>query len=255
MRRYYFFFICLITALAMTATATATTMSGLQSKGGWKGYGEKASQGWAICPAPCTGITWSMVQHIQSPALSGNSTKFSIGGTYPYGDVLWTNSLIGQMSTQGVKDYSHTLLPTLHYFTYDAYFYGTNLPLSQVLEFDVSEYMNGHKLIWGTQCRIAGGHQWDIWNASQKWIPTGIYCNPPSNKWNHLILKFAKTSGGNVLFQSITLNGVTHTLNKTYAPGSAPSSWWGLTINVQTDMNSQPSAYHVYVDKLNLTYQ
>jgi len=83
-----------------------------------------------------------MNQHIASPSLSGNATKFSIGGTQPYSDVLWTNPLIGTNSSQGMPDSDHKIIPNLHGFTYDLYFYGTNLELSQVLEFDINQYFN-----------------------------------------------------------------------------------------------------------------
>ena len=107
--------------------------------------------------------------------MSGDATQFNIGGTTPYADVLWSNPLIGQGSTQGLPDTGHTLLPTLHNFTYDAYFYPTNLGVTQVLEFDISMYFDSLGLIWGNQCRMAGGHVWDIWdNVNQHWVSTGV---------------------------------------------------------------------------------
>jgi hypothetical protein len=57
-----------------------------------------------------------------------------------------------------------------------------------------------------------------------------------------------------LLYQSITFNGVTHVLNKTYAPFSTPG-WWGIVVNYQMDGNSKQTPYTVYVDKLNLTYE
>src|SRR5712692_4716484 len=48
---------------------------------------------------------------------------------------------------------------------------------------------------WGHECRITGGHQWDIWdNQGQKWHPTGITCNPNNNAWNHLTIQVQRTS-------------------------------------------------------------
>ncbi|HEY6328404.1 MAG TPA: hypothetical protein VI756_03635, partial [Blastocatellia bacterium] len=75
----------------------------LQASGGWKSWGE-LPPGYGICSAPCPGVTWSMKQGIKSPSLSGNATRFTIGGTTPYADVLWSNPLIGQGSTQGLPD-------------------------------------------------------------------------------------------------------------------------------------------------------
>lgn len=153
-------------------TVEGKVLSNLQASQGWKSWGELAPS-YDICPAPCPGVNWSMTQGIKSPSLTGKSTEFSIGGTTPYSDVLSSIPLIGQGSTQGIPDTNHTLLPTLHNFTYDAYFYPTNLAVTQVLEFDISMYFDGLGLIWGNQCRIAGGNEWDIWdNVSAQWVPT-----------------------------------------------------------------------------------
>jgi hypothetical protein len=229
-------------------------LSSLQASGGWKSWGELPPT-YATCPWPCPGVTWSMTQGIKTPSMSGNATQFGIGGTTPYADVLWSNPLIGQGSTQGLPDSGHTLLPTLHNFTYDAYFYATNLGVSQVLEFDINMYFNGLGLIWGNQCRIAGGHEWDIWdNVNQRWDPTGIACNPVNNSWNHVTIQVQRESDNWLLFQSITLNGVNTPINRYYAPGSAPAGWWGITVNYQMDGNYQQSAYTTFLDDFSFTY-
>jgi hypothetical protein len=230
-------------------------LSNLQASSGWKSWGELPPY-YAICSAPCPGVTWSMSQGIKSPAMSGKSTQFNIGGTTPYSDVLWSIPLIGQGSTQGLPDSGHTLLPTLHNFTYDAYFYPTNLGVTQVLEFDISMYFNGLGLIWGNQCRVAGGNEWDIWdNVNSRWVPTGVACNPVNNSWNHVTIQAQRESDNSLLFQSITLNGVTSNINQKYAPGTAPSGWWGITVNYQMDGNSKQSANTTYLDNFSFTYQ
>jgi hypothetical protein len=197
-----------------------------------------------------------MTQGIKSPSMSGSSTEFNLGGTAVYSDALFNNHLVGDQSSQGVSDPNHTLVPTLHNFTYDVYFYGTNLALSQAVEFDINQFYDDLGFIWGHECRIAGGNEWDIWdNVSQKWVATGIACHPVSNSWNHLTIQVQRTSSNQLLYQSITLNGVTGTVNQTYNPGSAPSSWWGVTINYQMDGNYKQSPYTVYLDNLKFTYE
>jgi hypothetical protein len=194
-----------------------------------------------------------MTPGISSPSQSGNATKFDIGGTTPYADVLWNNHLIGDFSSQNLPDTARTLNATLHNFTYDVYFYGDNLETSQALEFDINQFVGGQSFIWGHECRIAGGHEWDIWdNVAQTWHPTGVACNPASNSWNHLIIQVQRTSSNQLIFQSITLNGVTDTLNYSEAPTS--SNWYGITINYQMDGNYAQQAYSVYLDKLNFSY-
>ncbi|HXM22294.1 MAG TPA: hypothetical protein VN948_13640 [Terriglobales bacterium] len=230
-------------------------LSKLQASAGWKSWGELPPN-YNICSWPCPGVTWSMTQGIKSPSMSGDSTQFNIGGTTPYADVLWSNPLIGQGSTQGLPDSGHTLLPTLHNFTYDAYFYPTNLGVTQVLEFDISMYFNGVGLIWGTQCRIAGGNEWDIWdNVNHRWVSTGVACNPVNNSWNHVTIQVQRESDNSLLYQSITLNGVTSPINQHYAPGSALSGWWGITVNYQMDGNYKQSAYTTFLDNFSFTYR
>ena len=196
-----------------------------------------------------------MHQGIQNPTLSGRSAQFNIGGTQAYTDVLWNNHLIGDLSSQGLPDRSRTLLPTLHSFTYDVYFYGNNLGASQALEFDVNQFFNGMGFTWGHECRLAGGYEWDVWdNSNARWVSTGIACNPVNNAWNHLVIQVQRTSDNRLLYQSITLNGQTHVLNRIYSHFSAPG-WYGITVNFQEDGNNRQTPYTVYVDKLNLTYQ
>jgi hypothetical protein len=235
-----------------TAPSAAKTLSDLQAKQGWKGYGELPPK-YAICSSCGTGLSWSMTPGISSPSVSGKAAKFTIAGTVPYADVLWNNHLIGDNSSQGLPDSSHTLVQTLHNFTYDAYFYGNDLSLSENIEFDIGQFFNGMGFMFGTQCQIVNGQVWGIWNNAGKWVPTSIPCKPKSNAWNHVVIQFERTSGNQMLYKSITLNGITSTINKSYAPFSAPG-WWGVAINFQLDGNYKLSDYSVYVDKLNLIY-
>ncbi len=108
--------------------------------------------------------TFSMVKNVSSPSVSGASTKNSVGGHTVYSDGFWNNKLIGDFSTQGLPDTNKTLIPTLHSFTYDVYFFGDNINASQALEFDINQFVGGRSYIWGHECRIAGGNEWDIWD-------------------------------------------------------------------------------------------
>ena len=197
-----------------------------------------------------------MAQGIKSPSMSGNSSEFNVGGSAPYSDALYNNHLIGDLSSQGIYDTNHKLIPTLHNFTYDVYFYGTNLGLSQAVEFDINQFFDNLGFIWGHECRIAGGNEWDVWdNQNARWTPTGIPCYPNSNAWNHLTIQVQRTSSNELLYQSITLNGVTNNLNWTFSPGSAVG-WYGVTINYQMDGNYKQQPYdNVYLDELTFTYQ
>lgn len=244
------------TPVTITVGSSGKTFWNVHGSGGWNGYAQQPPN-YGDCTS-CTPsgpqTTWAMYQGVKNPTLSGNSTQYNIGGTEGYTDVLWNNHLIGDFSSQGLPDTSHTLVPTLHNFTYDVYFWGNNLGAAQGLEFDVNQFFGGMGFTWGTECRIAGGNEWDVWNNAGKWLPTGIACNPNNNAWNHLVLQVQRTSDNHLTYQSITLNGQTHVLNWTYSPFSAPG-WYGITVNYQMDGNYKQSPYTVFVDKLNFTYQ
>lgn len=247
-------------SLQMTVAAAAITnrgnsFSNLQNTAGWGEYGQGPPDFVDCSPSPCDGISFSMAQGIKSPSMSGPSAQFNLGGMADYTDALFNNHLIGAFSSQGMPDNNQTLVPSYHNFTYDVYFYGTNLELSQAVEFDINQFFDDLGFIWGHECRIAGGHEWDIWdNLNAKWVPTGIACNPVDNSWNHLTIQVQRTSSNQLLYQSITLNGVTSPVNQDYNPGPAVN-WYGVTINYQMDGNSQQSPYTVNLDDLTFTYQ
>lgn len=231
------------------------SFSELQHSGGWADYGQRAPNFIDCSPSPCDNIVFSYTQNIKSPSLSGESMQMYLAGSQGYGDGLWNNHLIGTDSSQGLPDNNHTLVPTLHNFTYDVYFWGSNLGLSQAVEFDINQFFNNQGYIWGHECRVAGGNEWDVWdNINARWVPTGIPCYPNSNAWNHLTIQVQRTSNDQLLYQSITLNGKTYAVNQYYNPGSAPG-WYGVTINYQEDGNSSQSPYSVYLDQLTFTYE
>jgi hypothetical protein len=243
----------------VTVTVPGGAVSGvfknLHQQSGWTGYALLAPQ-YNICDSckssgPQT--TWAMNQKISSPSLSGNSSRMDIGGQTVYSDVLWNNHLIGDFSSQGMPDFNHAIVPNLHNFTYDVYFYASDLASSQALEFDINQFVGGNSYIWGHECRVAGGNEWDIWdNPGQRWHATGIPCNPVANAWNHLVLQVQRTSDNHLLFQSITLNGVTSVLN--YYESPTPTTWYGVTINYQQDGNYKQAPYSIWLDNVNFSY-
>ncbi len=222
---------------------------------GWTGYGLLPPV-YAICPncSPAgPSVSWSWTPGVSVASSSSQTVKTTIGGTQAYTDVLWNNHLIGDFSSQGLPDYNHTLIPTLHNFTYDVWFYLSNNTAPQALEFDINQFVNGQSYIWGHECRVAGGHQWDTWNnAGQFWVPSGIGCWPIVG-WNHLVIQAQRTSDNHLLFKSISLNGTTNALNRYDSP--TPTTWYGVTINYQIDGNTWQTPYAVHLDKLNFTWQ
>jgi len=230
------------------------TFSNLHQKGGWQGFALLPSS-YAICSwCKSSGPELVWWRGVGTNQPTSNSIQHHIGGKTQYADALWNNHLIGDFSSQGLHDTNKTLIPTLHNFTYDVYFFAKNISLSQALEFDINQFFGGKGFIWGHECRIAGGHEWDIWdNAGSHWIKTGIPCNPVNNAWNHLVLQVQRTSNDQLLFKSITLNGKTSTLNHLESHGNG-HNWYGVTINYQQDGNKNQDPYDVYIDRLNFSY-
>jgi hypothetical protein len=83
----------------------------------WKSWGQGGSNFVDCSPLRCNGYAWAMKFGITLPSLSNNAAEFVINGTKAYGDALFSADLIGTTSPE-VKDSSHTLLPTIHYFIY-----------------------------------------------------------------------------------------------------------------------------------------
>ncbi len=238
-----------------TGSSSGQSFTNVQHAGGWGQYGQGPPNFVDCSPSPCDGISFSMAQNVSNPSMSGQASEYSLGGTTAYSDALWNNHLIGPGSSQGMPDGNGTIVPGLHNFTYDVYFYSDDLSLSQAVEFDINQFFDGMGFIFGHECRIAGGNQWDVWdNQNAKWVPTGIPCYPNSNAWNHVTIQVQRTSNDQLLYQSITLNGQTSNLNWTFNHGSAPN-WYGVTINYQMDGNSSQDSYNVYLDQLTFTYQ
>lgn len=229
------------------------TFSNLQKSSGWTGYA-LLPPSFGICGS-CTSsgsrVGWSWTPNVSSPSMDSISTKASYvggSGSVQWADILWNNHLIGDFSSQGLPDFSKTLVPSLHNFTYDVYFWIGNTNNSQALEFDINQFVGGKSYIWGHECRIDGGHWWDTWdNQNQKWVPTKFSCKPMSNAWNHLTLNVQRTSDGHLLFHSITLNGTTNVVDRYDWPTS--TSWYGVTVNYQMDGDYYKTSYSVYLDK------
>jgi hypothetical protein len=231
--------------------------SNLQNGSGWTGYA-LLPPSFPICSS-CNPkgpqAVWSWIPNISSPSSDRLSTRTTYGGgSTQWGDILWNNHLIGDFSSQGLPDTSKTLVPSLHNFTYDVYFWVGNTSDSQALEFDINQFVGGNSYIWGHECRIDGGHEWDTWsNHGQHWVPSGIPCNPISNAWNHLTINVQRNSDGSMLFHSITLNGNTANLNRQDSP--TPTTWYGITVNYQMDGDYYKTPYSVYLDRFTFSAQ
>jgi hypothetical protein len=206
-------------------------------------YSSVQKSKWSSCTT-CAGAngsgptaTYSQTLYNTNPSITGASSKFSISGTRSYADALWWKQLGANSAATNFK--------------YDLYFYIKNPSAAQALEFDVNQSVGGHKYIFGTECDIKGTHTWRVWSKATSWNNTYIPCGAPSAyQWHHLTEQFQRVNG-KVKFVSITLDGRTSYVNRTYYPQS--SSVNELNVAFQMDGNSTMTAYQVWVDKVSLT--
>jgi hypothetical protein len=229
---------------SMFISVSSTTSGDTSSSNSYTNIDEMS--GWESCDV-CAGAggsgpttPYSLAQHISSPSMDGNSAKFWIGGSTPYSQALWWKHL--------------TATPSAHHFVYDSYFYLTNSSAPQALEFDVNQSANGKHFIFGTQCDIRKTKQFDVWDdINEKFVATGVACPAPSAyKWHHLVWEFERTTDNRVKYVSVTLDGVKHYINMSYATRSSSAS--SLSAAFQMDGNYLQTDYSTWLDKVKLTY-
>jgi hypothetical protein len=216
------------------APSGATVKSDIDQMPGWENCTVCAGAG-AAGPS----AVYSMTQNMLSPALDAKSARFNLAGSTPYSDALWWKQLGGNN--------------TIKNFTYDLNFYITDPAAPQALEFDVNQSNNAYKFIFGTQCNIKDGAQWDVWgNASGNWLHTGIPCTAPAAyTWHHLTWQLQRTAT-QVIYVSLTYDGVTHYVNRTYPARANNVS--EINVAFQMDGNNTQTAFSAWLDKVSLTY-
>ena len=200
--------------------------------------------GWQTCVLSCAGApaaVFSMTQGISSPSLSGSSDRFSLlSGTSSFGAVMWFKALGAHNSAT--------------HFLFDLNFYVDNPGAAQALEFYVTQSTGGARYNFGTQCDLAGGHAWRMWdNIGKKWVASAATCPTPAAKtWNHLVFEFQRQTGGDVMFTAVTLNGQRSLVNLSMQHTADSSS--GLDVAYQSDANGSGTPYSVWLDKVSVTY-
>ena len=140
------------------------------------------------------------------------------------------------------------------HFLFDLNFYVDNPAAAQAMEFYVTQSTGGARYNFGTQCDLAGGHAWRMWdNIGHKWVASAATCPAPAAKtWNHLTFEFQRQTGGNLMFTAVTVNGRRSLVNLSMQHTADSNS--GLDVAYQSDANGSGTPYSVYLDKVSLTY-
>lgn len=218
----------------LTIPSTAKVFTNLEQMTGWQSCSKCAGPGGNGASVP-----YSMTKGQSSPSMDGNSTKFWIGGTSPYGAALWWKQL-------GADDSKRN-------FVFDMYFYIKDPSAAQALEFDMNQALNGRRYIFGTQCDYKDHKTWDVFDGvNRRWVQTSIPCTiPAAYTWHHVVFEFQRTTDNRVKFISVTLNGKKNYFNKSFAPHSSSSR--ELNVAFQLDGNKYMTDYSVWVDKMKMS--
>jgi hypothetical protein len=223
---------------AVSAPSGAKNVSSVQTLSGWSATRDTAMGGSA---SGSTAV-------VTSPTLSGHARKF-----------------VAHYSGSGGMRFSKAFGDdrTSTSFLYDGWVYipsGTGSIAN--IEMDLNQTMtNGDTVIFGFQCDGYRG-KWDYSvnngtaaNPKGAWDSTSVACNPSSwsrSHWHHVQISYSRTSGGTITYKSVTLDGTTHTINK--SAFNARKLGWGSSIvtNFQIDGRGSGTAT-VYLDKLTVS--
>ena len=232
-----------VNATVTSSSSGSSSGSGSSAPGGATVFSNiDAMSGWDGCSG-CAGgggqANYQMTQHMSSPSLDGNATKFSISGSVPFSHGLWWR----RMSSN----------TTATHFILDMYYYMPNPSASQGLEFAANQAVNNGWYKFSTQCTFSS-NMWRVWNSPNGgWVSTGIACNrPPANTWQHVVFEYARANG-KAVFVSITVNGNKSYVNKSFTPQKTSTNG-SVGVHFQLDGNSTETNYSVYTDQMKLTY-
>ena len=218
-------------ALTQSATTSSTssthTYNNIEEMSGWYLYPDL---GHPVCSSTPTLAS--------SPSLNAPSGKFYLGPTGQYNNCLWP-ILLGSSTT-------------VTHFTLDAHYRLSNPAYSQGVEFSSNHHIGTKWYKFSVQCSYFKGH-FSVWDtAGGRWSATSIPCKRPAlNSWDHLTVN-TSISNGKAVFTSLTLNGVTHSINQSFYPSTKATSYsYGVHFQMNGDLYAHP--YYAYVDQLTYT--
>jgi hypothetical protein len=204
-----------------TVPSTSSSVSSIQTFGGWTAVHDGATSGSAS--------GWSAIT--SSPSRSGAARKFAMNYSN-YGGERYSTAFGDDESA------SNFILDTWVFIP------GSNWGLKN-LEVDLNQVLSGGQtVIYGMQCD-GWSNTWDVavnkgttyrpWNT---WAHTSAPCNVrnwSANTWHHVQLSYSRNDTGWITYKSVTLDGAAHPINMTvlgaYNLGWSPV----LLVNVQLD--------------------
>jgi hypothetical protein len=224
--------------IALNIGTNVVTLANLQNLNGWKWCTAVLDE--ETCAGGLGDAISSIEQGVDTPSLSGNSARFTIGGNTGYSNALWWRSL-------------GSGTPVSH-FKYDVYFYLREPDKPEALEFDVNQSYNGTRYTWGTECSYKNTGRWDVWDPETlTWQTTAVPCPIVSaDTWHHLVWQFER-SNEQVHYVSVTLDGETTPVDLYYNPQSSWTRGDDINVAFQMDGDWRQDPYEVWLDELTLT--
>lgn len=194
--------------------------------------------GWYLYPDLGHPVCSARPSLTSNPSLSSPSGKFYLGPTGQYNNCLWPILLGSSTSVSNFK--------------LDAYYRLSNPAYSQGVEFSSNHHVGTSWYKFSVQCSYFKGH-FSVWDTKgARWSATTIPCKRPAlNSWDHLTVN-TSISNGKAVFTSLTLNGVTHSINQSFYPSKkATSASYGVHFQMNGDLYAHP--YYAYVDQFTYT--
>jgi hypothetical protein len=224
-----------VTTSSTTATATALSASTSSTSGSASYNHIERMSGWYTYPDQGNPVCSSKPTLVSTPSLDGTSGKFYLGPKGQYNNCLWPIKL-GSSSTAT-------------HFTLDTHYQLSNPSVAQGVEFSSNKHIGTKWYKFSVQCSYNKG-VFSVWDtAGGKWSATSIPCKRPKlGSWDHLTVN-TQISNGKAVFLSLTFNGTTYTINKSFYPNTQSSSY-SYGVHFQMDGNQAGNAYYAYVDNL-----
>jgi len=212
--------------ITLSTSGSTSWVSDIEQKSGWYEYPD---QGDPVCS--------SKPKLMSSPSIDGTSGRFYLGPSGQFNNCLWPIKL-------GTSTATH--------FKLETHFQLSNPSVSQGIEFSSNKHVGTKWYKFSLQCSYYKG-VFSIWDtAGAKWVATSIPCKrPAANTWQHLIVQ-TEINNGKAVFQSLTLNGVTHAINKSFYPKTGTSSY-SFGVHFQMNGNRAGDSYYAWVDNLKFT--
>ena len=230
------------TPTAPTPSATppnATVFNNIQQQSGWQTCGDCGNTG-----AQGATATYQMNLDIASPSESGDSAQFSIGGTYAYSNAYWYYRHPAPTAAMSSLTYE-----------FDVYIPSGSDNAPQAIEFECQQELGGYVYNFAWQADYVTD-QWRVFNyTSKQWEDSGIALTRfTPDSWHHIIAQYHNDATTHTTYHdALTVDGTRYPVNISHPATPTSNTGGDFTNAFQLDLNGIPTAYSVYVDKMEVT--